>query len=572
MRVDLEPARDLTERLGAPQRAYSAIHVAGTKGKGSVCALVAAALEQLGLRVGVYASPHVESVNERIRVNEAPVDDEAFAEALERALAAREDAVREGTSAVAATWFDVLTVAALDAFREARVQIAVVECGLGGRLDSTNVLQAAVCGITNVDIEHAEVLGRTRRAIAAEKAGILHRSALLVHSVGSPDDEAATVVEEVARALGAPAVAVSLAADAPIAERNAALAGALLEAAGRRIPEARGRDGRAAGAWLLSDAVRRSAALPGRAELRWAGGVPVLLDGAHVPSSLSLLLRELESDSRLPGRPVLIVGLGRDKDALGFLKLVQGRVDRVLCTSAGDGPYLDPRELLQVATGLGLQARALLDPADALNDALQVRKKRLGPGHGFSAPDRSAAPADHGRQGHRPMLTIVSDLLLTDAFMIKGQVENKYTRLSQLLDEFRKYFIKVRDATLIDLNSRDRIHTPLLHVNVDEVLLAHELIETAGDPHAARLTAADGVQYQRVRTFYTGNLNVEVAGLVRPGCYEADDRSTRRFFVMQRPEVRGMKLDGDRDLELLSGLSYAILNKTRLSYVYDFND
>lgn len=169
------------------------------------------------------------------------------------------------------------------------------------------------------------------------------------------------------------------------------------------------------------------------------------------------------------------------------------------------------------------------------------------------------------------MLTIVSDLLLTDAFLIKGQVDNKYTRLSQLLDEYRRYFVKVRDATLIDLNSRDRIHTPLLHVNLDEVLLAHELIETAGDPHAAQL-ANDGVRYQRVRAFYTGNLNVEIAGMVRPKSYEADDRSTRRFFVMRDPEVRGMKLDGDRDLELLKKLDYAILNKTRMSYVYDFNE
>lgn len=168
------------------------------------------------------------------------------------------------------------------------------------------------------------------------------------------------------------------------------------------------------------------------------------------------------------------------------------------------------------------------------------------------------------------MLTIVSDLILTDAFLIKGQVDNKYTRLSQLLDEYRKYFIRIRDATLIDLNSRDRIQTPLLHVNVDEILLAHELIETAGDPHAARLTG-EGLKYQRVRTFYTGNLNVEIAGLVRPGCYEADDRATRRFFVMRDPEVRGMKIEGDRDLSLLKGLPYAILNKTRMSYIYDFN-
>ncbi len=169
------------------------------------------------------------------------------------------------------------------------------------------------------------------------------------------------------------------------------------------------------------------------------------------------------------------------------------------------------------------------------------------------------------------MLTLVSDLLLTDAFLIKGTVDNKYTRLSQLLDEYRKYFIKVRDATLIDLGSRDRIQTPLLHVNVDEILMAHELIDQAGDPFAAQL-ATDSSETHRVRVFYTGNLNVEIAGQVRPGCYEADDRATRRFFVMQKPEVRGMKLEGDRDLELLSELNYAILNKTRLSYVYDFNE
>ncbi|MFT5289954.1 MAG: hypothetical protein ACI8QS_002769 [Planctomycetota bacterium] len=168
------------------------------------------------------------------------------------------------------------------------------------------------------------------------------------------------------------------------------------------------------------------------------------------------------------------------------------------------------------------------------------------------------------------MLTIVSDLLLTDAFLIKGQVENKYTRLSQLLDEYRKYFIKVKDATLIDLNSRERIQTPLVHINVDEILLAHEFIEQAGDPMAARL--AEGVpEQQRVRAFYTGNLNVEVAGMVRPGCYEANDRSTRRFFVMQKPDIRGMKIENDDDLKLLKDLPYAILNKTRLSYVYDFN-
>jgi hypothetical protein len=169
------------------------------------------------------------------------------------------------------------------------------------------------------------------------------------------------------------------------------------------------------------------------------------------------------------------------------------------------------------------------------------------------------------------MLTIVSDLLLTDAFLIKGQVENKYARLSQMLDEYRRYFIKVRDATLIDLGTRDRIQTPLVHVNLDEILMAHEFLDSTVDPNLAKLAKEKSLSYNRVRVFYTGNLNVEVAGLVRPGSYEADDRSTRRFFVMTKPEVRGMNLDGDRDLETLKRMDYVVLNKTRLSYLYDFS-
>ena len=168
------------------------------------------------------------------------------------------------------------------------------------------------------------------------------------------------------------------------------------------------------------------------------------------------------------------------------------------------------------------------------------------------------------------MLTIVSDLFLTDSFLIKGQVENKYTRLSQLLDEYRKYHLKIRNATLVDLGTQDRIQTPLLHINIDEILLAHEFLDNAGDPFAAQL-AAEAKEAHRVRVFYTGNLNVEIAGNVRPGSYEVDDHSTRRFFVMSNPEVRGLKYKGDRDLKLLKDMPYAILNKSRVSYIYDFN-
>lgn len=167
------------------------------------------------------------------------------------------------------------------------------------------------------------------------------------------------------------------------------------------------------------------------------------------------------------------------------------------------------------------------------------------------------------------MLTLVSDLFLTDSFLIKGNVENKYTRLSQILDEHRKFFLRVRDATLVDLQSRERISTPLLHVNVDEILLAHEFIDGAGDKKRAEL--ATDRSAHRVRVFYTGSLNVELAGEVRPGAYEADDRITRRFFIMKEPRLRGFNTGGDEDLKLLEELPYAILNKARLSYIYDFN-
>ncbi len=167
------------------------------------------------------------------------------------------------------------------------------------------------------------------------------------------------------------------------------------------------------------------------------------------------------------------------------------------------------------------------------------------------------------------MLTIVSDLILTDSFLIKGNIENKYTRLSTILDEYRRYFVKVRDATLIDLNSCERISTPLLHVNVDEILMGHEFIDTGGDQHMRELAKNHAIN--RVRVFYTGSLNIEFAGEVRPGSYEADDRASRRFFIMRNPLVRGFNDRNDADLKLLAKLPYVILNKARLSYIYDFN-
>jgi uncharacterized protein DUF6812 len=167
------------------------------------------------------------------------------------------------------------------------------------------------------------------------------------------------------------------------------------------------------------------------------------------------------------------------------------------------------------------------------------------------------------------MLTIVSDLFLTDSFLIKGEIENKYTRLSSMLDEHRRYFLRIKNATLVDLNTCDRITTPVLHVNMDEILLAHEFLDTASDPRQAELFRNQ--KTNKVRVFFTGHLNLEVGGEVRPGSYEVDDRATRRFFVMRNPILRGFNAREDQDLGLLGKMEYVIVNKTRLSYIYDFN-
>jgi dihydrofolate synthase/folylpolyglutamate synthase len=166
--------RALLTELGEPQRAFPAIHVVGTNGKSTATRRAAAFLAREGLRVGAYTSPHVSGWSERIQVDGDDVD-------LERAL----ERVREPSERLGATQFEVLTAAAFAEFAAARVDIAVVEAGLGGRLDATNVLDARVVALTNVALDHTDVLGETREEIAAEKLAVVSPGATLI--VGEPE-------------------------------------------------------------------------------------------------------------------------------------------------------------------------------------------------------------------------------------------------------------------------------------------------------------------------------------------------------------------------------------------------
>lgn len=370
MRQDLSPMQDLMARLGHPERSFRAVHVAGSKGKGSVCAWIAAGLGAAGVRVGRYASPHVERVTERVQVAGRDAGDDDLADGLERALAACADAEAAGSAAAAATWFDLLTAAAFCVFAEADLEWVVVEVGLGGRLDSTNVVNGEVAVVTRIELEHTELLGATRAAIAAEKAGILKAGAILV--CASPaTDEAGSVIRDRAASVGAtvvdPARGMGTGTGTGIVAANRALAAAALDALGRL--GVRDAAGEPVGLRHLPPEGAREAWLPGRLERARRGTVPVVLDGAHTPGSVGALLDELAGDAQLRGRPAVVLSLARDKDATSILKVLVGRVDRVHCTSVGTVRHRSAEELLDLALQAGLEAVAHDSPDVAVETA-----------------------------------------------------------------------------------------------------------------------------------------------------------------------------------------------------------
>ena len=383
IRAGLEPMLDLMERLGNPHQRLRAIHVTGTKGKGSVCALIEAALLRAGLRVGRYASPHVEDITERVGLMGQPVGQAEFASALTEALDAHEAAKQAGTDAASANWFDLLTATAFLIFARANLDWAVVEVGIGGRLDSTNVVDAEVAVITNVELEHTEVLGNSREAIAREKAGILKLGACLVTTL-SPDDPAGLVIWNAAATRECTVLHAEISPAAAIESKNAEMAGLVLDYLGRReglCTTSRNEREAGVGAWLLDESTRAKARLPGRLEqfdipVVSAGilkTVPIVLDGAHVPFNLEAVLRDLASRSALSGTCVAVVTLAADKDASGFFSVLSRRAASVILTMLPDeGRRRSMPDIVALATSANLKCEADPDARSALDKAIQA--------------------------------------------------------------------------------------------------------------------------------------------------------------------------------------------------------
>ena len=185
-KFDLHNIGAICERMGHPERAYATVHVAGTNGKGSTAAMLASILQASGLRCGLYTSPHLLRINERIRLDGVDISDEEFADTFTRVHVVIEALLTSGTLSAHPTYFECVTAMAFDFFARAGAEIAVIEVGMGGRLDSTNVIVPEVAVITQVDFDHENFLGHSIEEIAAEKAGIIKPGAWVVSAAENP--------------------------------------------------------------------------------------------------------------------------------------------------------------------------------------------------------------------------------------------------------------------------------------------------------------------------------------------------------------------------------------------------
>jgi dihydrofolate synthase/folylpolyglutamate synthase len=369
MHFGLERMEALMTVLGSPQRRFRSIHVVGTNGKSSTVRMIAALLERHGVRTGAYLSPHLLSFAERVEVGERPVEPRCFAAAVQH-VAAAVDRVDDGRAPDdRVTQFEALTAAAYAELARCGVEVAVVEAGLGGRFDATNVIPSAVQVLTNVGLEHTALLGSTHAAIAAEKLAVVRDDGVLV--VGSdlhPEAERearATSRRRRARLVHAaeqPGVAPT--APGAFQRRNFALAeaaaGALLGA-------------------LDPVAVRRAAAevrAPGRLQIVDRAPLTVF-DAAHNAHGMAALvdaLPELAAGTELPPgippRPVAVLSILRDKDAPAMLRTLLPHCAAVVATSNSDARARSAGSLAALIGELGTSVAAVEpDPALALERA-----------------------------------------------------------------------------------------------------------------------------------------------------------------------------------------------------------
>ncbi len=368
MRFGLDRMGRLMTALGHPERQFQSIHVVGTNGKSSTVRMIAAILARHGKRTGAYLSPHLVSFGERIRIDDRDLEPADFGAAVGRAARAAEMVDRSAGGEDPVTQFEALTAAAYSELARNGVEVAVIEAGLGGRYDATNVIPSKVQVLTSVGLEHTRWLGPTLTDIAGEKLAVVQAGATLVLGAGL-DPEVQRVAEQVASQRGARIVpagvepGVEVGAAGAFQRRNFALARAAAQASLGRLDE---------GAVAAAGAEVR---VPGR--LQEVGTAPLtLLDGAHNPDAMRALVESLKPPlvgALGDGRVVATLSILDDKDAAGMLAALLPVCDAVVFTTSQNPRALPPGTLQSLATQLGGPMSEIVpDPVRALGRAREL--------------------------------------------------------------------------------------------------------------------------------------------------------------------------------------------------------
>lgn len=400
--------RELAARLGDPQEEFPSLHVAGSKGKGSVCAFAAAILQAAGLRVGLYTSPHLIHVRERIQVDGEPISEEAFAAALSRCRPVLDKMRVRPAVERRLTYFEVLTHLAFFHFSETPVDVAVVEVGMGGRLDATNIVEPVACGVASLGLEHTRILGDTLPKIAREKAGIFKYGAKGVSVRQAPD--AAAVLEEMAGKVGMPLEFLGRELELTITPAPASASGPLLARSYAQV-RTRSGDWRASATmglpgafqaenWALAARLAhfthlkiRDKPLPeealqkGASNVRWPGRLEELphvtgeahlvIDGAHTPNSVTTIIHEMGRLAPHANPRVILFACAKDKDADGMLRALAHYANHIVFSFSGNPRGRPPVELGE--RWRELTGRTPVVQAD-LSQALTAAKKLAGGG------------------------------------------------------------------------------------------------------------------------------------------------------------------------------------------------
>ncbi len=358
MKLGLENITELLDRLDNPHKEWKAIHVAGTNGKGSVCAYVSSILQEAGYKVGLYTSPHLVRLNERIQINGNQISDDRLEKLASQTKIASEEMVSQSQEKQI-THFEFLTATAFSYFRDEGVDFGVLEVGLGGRLDATNVVEPEACAITHLAIEHSEVLGGSLEQIAKEKAGIIKKGTPVIVSDNPPPN----VIVDMCKERNAPLTVVGkdiiygrteqeegwqhirlndmhdikLGLMGHHQVQNAATAFGMIEALrekGHEVPHKAVVDG------------FRKAQWPGRFQVAMHNPL-VILDTAHNPDAASELRKSVD-DLLEYERGLLVIGMLDDKDVNGFASEIYPIVGTVICTSPKIPRALPAEKLVEV--------------------------------------------------------------------------------------------------------------------------------------------------------------------------------------------------------------------------------